>query len=1021
MKTLLFYFSDIHLTGKNPENEGAVIKAFCDDFKKQIISLHHDDAYVLIGGDLVYAADNENCYDKFNDKIISQLVSAGISKSKIICVPGNHDIQRQWIIENRDVHAPIIDRSFTESSFNDFINGKHSEELTAKFSNFEKFINSTLPNPRFNLIGYPVELNDEWSLYCINSALTSFAGYEWDSYPHLKDDRNRLNIDTRRLNEWIQSNSKKKILMMHHPLSYLTEWANNELLKLLKTNFDLILTGHVHRQDVLCNQIQGESYVWCQAPQLFTDKSDKLGYCIIEIEDDFVNRVIYREWFESRNCFKIGLDFTDSEDGIVEIDNNRHITYDPIRSLLEANFREAMCIYGDSPLVWINRFFSLNRFDRVLSFNQKDLFSEDDIIEARKSIKVITPAQYGLTSFAWHFLIKLWTEHKLFGLYIDCRLIKPNKISKSFERQLNDFSTPKNKVSWIVFDNWDITEKSAKQILSYVTEEYPDIPVLILCPLLEKSFINNETISNHEFAIVNAYMAPMQTSQLRSMVSIYNKERRIGEDDIILKRLNEDIQNFNMHRTPLNCISLLEVFTYSFDENPVNRTAMIEKLLRIIFDNEEVPSFKSRPDVKDCEFVIGHFCEHIIRTDDYYFTSRNFLDTASDFCRTQKLTIDINYLFTILLNNQIICQYDADLYGFRFAFWVYYFAAMRMTKSVEFANFILKEENYVRYPEILEFYTGSDRTRNDAVDVLIKDIENITASVHGKVGIADKMNPFQLLKFNATDEQAQKAIEKLDDELQQSKLPTNIKDALVDKAYNPSMPYHQEVRKVWENYSVNYLQEFIRIASKALRNSDYIDANKKEQLLDSICEAWLNTIRVIYLMAPVLAKNGQAGYDDFHLQLDDSFDKLRDNTNKLLVEVISCIPYNIITWYKDNIYSAKLADLFYNKIKKEANPVVRHIMVILVIFEMPEKWDEVVRKYLADLGKSSYYFGDTLSSLKIMFAKGIMSDANLAKTRNLILLAYTKMISKEGKLLPERIKTINKSVLPDRLTPDINE
>ena len=31
------------------------------------------------------------------------------------------------------------------------------------------------------------------------------------------------------------------------------------------------------------------------------------------------------------------------------------------------------------------------------------------------------------------------------------------------------------------------------------------------------------------------------------------------------------------------------------------------------------------------------------------------------------------------------------------------------------------------------------------------------------------------------------------------------------------------------------------------------------------------------------------------------------------------------------------------------------------------------------------------------------------------------MIPKEGKLLPERIKTINKSVLPDRLTLDINE
>ena len=43
-----------------------------------------------------------------------------------------------------------------------------------------------------------------------------------------------------------------------------------------------------------------------------------------------------------------------------------------------------------------------------------------------------------------------------------------------------------------------------------------------------------------------------------------------------------------MHRTPLNCITLLEVFSNSFDENPVNRTAVIEKVLRIIFDNADI-------------------------------------------------------------------------------------------------------------------------------------------------------------------------------------------------------------------------------------------------------------------------------------------------------------------------------------------------------------------------------------------------------------------------------------------------
>lgn len=78
------------------------------------------------------------------------------------------------------------------------------------------------------------------------------------------------------------------------------------------------------------------------------------------------------------------------------------------------------------------------------------------------------------------------------------------------------------------------------------------------------------------------------------------------------------------------------------------------------------------------------------------------------------------------------------------------------------------------------------------------------------------MNPLQYLRLDITDEQAAKAIDKLDNQLKQSKLPTNIKDALDDSNYNPSIPFHQDVRKVWENYSVNYLQEMIGIASKYL-------------------------------------------------------------------------------------------------------------------------------------------------------------------------------------------------------------
>jgi len=1014
MKTILIYFSDIHLTGEKPENEGAVIKAFCEDVKQQLMALQYNDAYVLIGGDLVQAADDTTSYQAFYDKILSKLITYGISNEKIICVPGNHDCQRQWVINHKETYAPVVNQKFSEDRFDNLINEQQGTIFTEKFANYKLFVDHYLPNSKHNLVGFSVEINEEWSLYSLNSALTSFAGYEWSEYPQLKNDERRLNVDTRNLNDWVQKNSKKKILMMHHPLQFLAEWADDEVTKLLRTEFDLLLTGHTHRQNILCNQVKGESYVWCQAPQLYTDKTDKLGYCIIELEDDHVGRVIYREWFGSRNCFKKGLDFTDGEDGIVEVVSNKQNAKDPVRLMLEERFRDTMAVYGDESLVWIDRYFSFNRFDRAFTFNKKDLYSEDDIMDTGKSLKIVTPAQYGLSSFGWHFLLRLWKEKRIFGLFLDCKIIKASKIEKGITRQLETFGVKKDNVGWIVFDNWDLNNKDAKQILTYMKEEYKDIPLLLLCPMLEKSFVDNENISLHEFSIAPIFMAPMQLSQLRNMVSVYNKKRRIGEEEIVLKRLNDDIQNFNMHRTPLNCISLLEVFSNSFDENPVNRTAMIERLLRIIFENEDVPNYKSLPDVKDCEFAIGYYCEQMIRKEQYYFGSKQFYDRISDFCKQQKITLDINYLFSILLKNQILCQYDNDLYGFRFAFWVYYFAAMRMTKSQEFAKFILEKENYAHYPEVLEFYTGSDRTRNDAAQIVIQDINKVTEKVHDKVGLPDKMNPLQHLRHGITDEQATKAINKLDDQLKQSKLPTSIKDALDDSNYNPSMPFHQDVRKVWKNYSVNYLQEMIGIASKVLRNSDYILPENKVNLLDAITDAWLNTIRVVYLMAPALAMDGKAGYDDFRLHLDDSFDTKSGDKKQLLIDIMSAIPHNIITWYKDNIYSSKLADLLYEKIEKETNPVIKHVLINLVIYEQPDHWDSVVRNYLDKSDKHSFYFGDTLSSLRMMYAKGAMSETNIAKTKTLILLGYTKIASKDDKINPSMIRNLKASILPKR-------
>lgn len=1015
MNTLIIYVSDIHFTGRKPENEGVVLNAFLKDVKRQLDEIPHKDTFIFIGGDLVQMADDKGTYDLFWNDLIVPLLDFGIPKEHIICVPGNHDIQRTKIEEKKFLYTAFLNRKITEGDFNDFIENQDNKTLLVnKFENFEYFITQKMECANYDSIGFNIELNDEWSVYCINSSLTSFAGIDDPQYPTLKDDKGHLNIATRALYDWVKINSKKKILILHHPFEFLTEWSSSELKKIVKLHFDLVLTGHTHEQNILCNNNNIDSFIWCMAPQLYTDKTDKLGYCFIELKEKFVDKITYREWFSSRNSFRKGIDFTEDEDGVIKFDSSKPFITDPITIKMEERFRDTMNVYGDQPLIWIDRFFSNQRFDHSYRLKKDCLLDEATIMSNNQNIKIITPAQYGLSSFAWHFILKLWKERKEFCVYIDGGLIKKAAVTKNINSQLSVFNVKQEDVKRIIIDNWTLSNKDSKQILATITQDYPQIPILILCPMLEKTLLETENMTTSEFNFSILYMAPLQTCQIRSIVEIYNRHKYIGQNDIVLKRLDADIQNFNMHRTPLNCITLLEVFSNSFDENPVNRTAVIEKVLRIIFDNADVPSYRSLPDVKDCEFALGYYCEHMIRKEDFYFTEKHFCETLYKFCDQQKLTIEVSYLFELLQKNHIICQYEPNLYGFRFAFWVYYFAAMRMSKSPEFSKFILDKENYAHYPEVLEFYTGSDRARNDAADIVTEDIMRISKIVHEKVGIPEGINPFSKLRLETTDEQVTKAIQQLESNLQKTKLPNEIKDAIVDQNYIPSAPFNQSVYKVFENYSVNYLQEMIGVASKALRNSDYIEPEKKIKLFTAITNAWYDTIRVIYLMAPALAHDGFARYDGFSLVLTDGFNEHRNNPNRLLIAVISAMPYNLVRWYKDNFYSSKLSQLIFDQIKLETNSVIKHLLICIVIHEQSDGWDKVVRDYLSDLDKHSFYYGDSLDTLKSMYSNGNMSDANIQRTKSLILLCYTKLVSNDDKMHPGEIKHINKKVLPSR-------
>lgn len=500
MTTVLLNISDIHVGSNHAENEGAVLNAFIKDVEEQVSHMEFDNIFVVISGDLVFAATS-NSYQLFYEKVVSKLMRVlSIDESYFIITPGNHDLNRNLIDDIKESFFPIVDKHYAEEDFNNLIRKKAQESLFfSKFEAYESFMKETMKRPDNSLLVNRYAINEHWGIYTLNSAILSCGGFNG------KDDNGVLGVDTRGLHEYLENNpNERKILVMHHPEYFCMDWVKHELRKLYHSDFDIVLSGHTHDQDYVKNNTK-DGYVRCEAPQLFTDKADEvLGYNFIELVDENITRIIYREWLEKRNKFRAGSAFTDDESGMEiilqpskGIDNQSELqdVMDPETSYIEMELshrlKEEMESFVGQPYIWIDRYLSDDRIDQRFSLHKSKLFSETDIIEENKSIRIVAPSQYGMTCYGSHFLLTLWKTQKKFGIKVDANNVKAKKFESLVKRELERYRRNEADVEWLIIDNWHPYKKDRAAIRNYLNLNFPEVRIMLLCPYHEIHFGNH--------------------------------------------------------------------------------------------------------------------------------------------------------------------------------------------------------------------------------------------------------------------------------------------------------------------------------------------------------------------------------------------------------------------------------------------------------------------------------------------------------------------------------------------------
>ncbi len=669
-----------------------------------------------------------------------------------------------------------------------------------------------------------------------------------------------------------------------------------------------------------------------------------------------------------------------------QISTKANVQFEVLKAKFQDRLNSALQAFSSQPIIWVDPILSnTNEISQNADENYTKRIAVSEIIDSLESSMIVSPPQFGLTCLAHKMVLRAWENGNLW-IYLDSYKTKSHNIHNAVLREVESVGYKISDVKAIILDSWNSYELDNIKKLKNLSDSYKEIPIIIMQTVEDGKFLKEVNSIKIEREFRKLFLLALPRTEIRKVVSQYNKVKEIGIEDKVLTKVVSDLTVLNIHRTPMNCLTLLKVAEKYFDESPINRTDMIEKVLFVLFDMDGIPRYRTKPDLKDCEYVLGRFCEKMIRNESYFFSRKDLIKELKEFCQEKLIDLEIDVVFDVLVNNHIIVKYEFE-YCFRSSFWIYYFGARRMHNDPEFANYIFCSKKYISYPEIIEFYTGIDRNKLDALEILTKDIKQTCDIVNSKVSLKNNMNIFSSIRWQPTEEEIQAAQNQLSENVLKSGLPESIKDQHADRSYNQVRPYNQSIQAFFEEYSLLNLMQNIRASSRALRNSDYVNPEAKRQIFNEILRSWEQISNVLLALTPILADKGEAGFDGQGFYLQGNFG---ENFETRLNRIIQVNMTNVVRFFKDDIYSSKIAPLLYEQFNIETNPNKKHQIALLLIFCRPREWRKQIQNYIVSLKKDSFYLYDTHNNLLIRYHYDFITEEEQREISILVKMCYAK-------------------------------
>lgn len=764
----LLHLSDLHYSASAEDDRR--LETLLQDVNQ---TLSRFSAHICFSGDLTYKGTEQE-FKFLSENFIFNLKG----NDRLFMCPGNHDVVRADT--NHDAVSSAIKIS---NEIQDFIG--ISSPFEDKCPMFSYMLNQEALSD-FNINNFYTSMGstETCQVVSLNTAWTSFK--RPDGYT----DKGNLHINQRALDQAVKClhRDKVKVLMMHHPMSWLNSSSQKYLHQVVSRHFDFVLSGHEH--DPISTSVESPlgGCVFIEATAAKADWCQGLnGYSLISIDQSSrAVQITHRSYSPSRSKFIDG-------DGIADGGKYYPRDSDRVYWLRElANDAPFILTKAESEVsekslrsslesAYSSKFQSsldpvLTNFSQVMFKDGEQEISPkmavtDCIDKVSTSAFFVGPKDSGLTvasQISYRHIANNISAFNAIPIYINIEDISSinkaslqREIQRGFVSRLSQTETNtliETGSVFFLFDGiciHDIIDLAS--IRNTIATHFSKCKAAIFCSLDRRSVLKGEdgVVDLDPTSDTVFEISQLDANEIKDMI-----EKKAADETPLIKEnlLNNAVFSFKAMDEPVyaTTVSLLvETLKQLPNFKPINRVRLLDRYIecllgRYTLEDVQVGQFNSSEKSNLLAFVAGK----MVLLGKVYLTKIQMDEIISEY--TEEMLLEVPKGILKEFFDKGILFSSGDSITFRANSMFSYFVAKEMVRNHKLFEIITNEDCFFSYHREIVFYgelEGVDAgSLLNAAEIHVSDLEMIIVNQYAENGIDFKEEWTKLVSPSGDDQ-----------------------------------------------------------------------------------------------------------------------------------------------------------------------------------------------------------------------------------------------------------------------------